>query len=61
MCGKIILFVVKFKIVFTDFTAIFKIFTPDIRKRTEFATKTVTTEKDLKKKREKPHFITFYP
>ena len=26
MCGKIILFVVKFKIVFTDFTAIFKVF-----------------------------------
>lgn len=61
MCGRIRIYVANFKINFADFTAIFKIFTPDIRKRTKFATKTVTTEKDLKKKREKPHFITFYP
>lgn len=59
MCGEIRKYVANFKINFVDFTAIFKIFTPDIRKRTKFATKTVTTEKDLKKKREKPHFITF--
>lgn len=45
MCGKIILFVVKFKIVFTDFTAIFKVFATNRQIKNKNHKKNATTKK----------------
>ena len=60
MCGENIIFVANFKIIFADFTAVFRNFTPNRQKDQELRNNQARLKKSIIGRREKNTFCNIW-